>query len=649
MRPPRLAPLSFLAAVGLSQACGTHSGPSVPLRLAGKADPITRCATSSAVDGERLSTAVSKVRVTLRARGSDGSTLDFCDKLLDFPGSAKSLRLPAAGATTVDLYVEAFGPPDASDPMSAGGFRRVAFGSLVGVSPQDAQLGALRLFPAEAFSCNPARATFPRAFHTATLLPDGRVLLVGGLVGDPTNAAAVKLPSDGARVTGVAEIFDPRTQMSTPVQESPPGGPRAFHSAALLSGNGPCQAGQVGVLLVGGIAPPTATPGAPVLYTVGGGSGNRLVPSLNSGPLPVQAVGNEVLCLDLATNSASRIAVAGAASMFRAATLTSKGLAVAGGNIYDFAVLNAEAPQTNLTVFPLDGSMPKVSSLATPRLGATLTSLGNGQGLLWGGGTTTDPVGEIVSGLHGTPLSEDVSVTGALVTRFHTAALVSDQPNPTVLVTGGFEVTAGGKASDPPIASSAVRELSIDAGVVTSTSVPFGGGYPAVAACTDPSRYRPAGWESALALPRGRVLVAGGTPSTGGGGSHCPDCPGLPSQLCASGQASVYENGALDAASPMQVPRFGHAMTVLLDGSILVSGGIGNQSTDATSLDAVFLTDLEVYNARPVVPVYDAATTPIDPDDPVAVELKNETLIRAPGKQAIRPGETRPAKSCGTL
>ncbi|MEO6954948.1 MAG: hypothetical protein ABI321_24325 [Polyangia bacterium] len=647
MRPLRLATLSFLGAVALSPACSTHSGPSVPLRLAGNADPVTRCASASATEGERLSTVVSKVRVTLLARGSDGATIDFCDKLLDFPGSAKSLRLPAAGASSVDLYVEAYGPADAADPSAAGHVRRVAFGSLLGVPPEQATLGALRLFPSEAFACNPTRATFPRAFHTATLLPDGRVLFVGGLVGDPTNAAAVKFPTDGARVTGVAELFDPRTQTSTLVQESPPGRPRAFHSAALLAGNGPCPAKQVAVLLVGGIAPPTATPDAPVLNPVGGAGGNRLVPANKSAQLPVQAVGNEVLCLDPATNSATRVSVAGDPSMYGASAVTSKSLAVAGGNLYDFATLNLEAAQANLTVFPLDGSAQKVSSLVTPRIAPTFTSLGDGRGLVWGGGRTTDPVGEIVSGLDGTPLSADVSVTGALVTRFHTATLISDQTTPTVLVTGGFEVNQ--KASDPPIASSAVRQLTIDAGVVSTASVTLGGGYPPVASCTDPARYRPAGWESALPLPGGRVIVAGGTPSSSGAPSHCQDCPGVASQLCASGQASVYERGQLSAANPLQVPRFGHAMTRLADGSILVSGGIGNQPVDAMSFDAVFLTDLEIYNGRPLVPVYDATTTPIDPDDPIAVELKNEMLVRAPGMQAVTVGATKPAKSCGNL
>ena len=57
-----------------------------------------------------------------------------------------------------------------------------------------------------------------RYFHTATLLPDGRVLVVGGINGN------VRLPS--------AEIYDPATGT-----RSPPGGlaqGRSLHTATLL-------------------------------------------------------------------------------------------------------------------------------------------------------------------------------------------------------------------------------------------------------------------------------------------------------------------------------------------------------------------------------------------------------------------------------
>ncbi|RKG93595.1 kelch repeat-containing protein [Corallococcus terminator] len=61
-----------------------------------------------------------------------------------------------------------------------------------------------------------------RAGHTATLLQDGRVLLAGGYAPE----------RDGARlVSGTTEVFDPREGMFSP---GPDVGARAFHTASLL-------------------------------------------------------------------------------------------------------------------------------------------------------------------------------------------------------------------------------------------------------------------------------------------------------------------------------------------------------------------------------------------------------------------------------
>jgi hypothetical protein len=73
-----------------------------------------------------------------------------------------------------------------------------------------------------------ARMTMPRAAHTMSRLPDGRVLVVGGLT--------------GAADYVFAELFDPRTETFTPLAAVQP--PRGYH-AALVQGDGR-------VLVVGG-------------------------------------------------------------------------------------------------------------------------------------------------------------------------------------------------------------------------------------------------------------------------------------------------------------------------------------------------------------------------------------------------------------
>lgn len=61
-----------------------------------------------------------------------------------------------------------------------------------------------------------------RAHHTATLLPDGRVLVVGGV-------------GQNGRVVQDAEIYDPQAQSSEPLTSPWPGAARAHHTATLLT------------------------------------------------------------------------------------------------------------------------------------------------------------------------------------------------------------------------------------------------------------------------------------------------------------------------------------------------------------------------------------------------------------------------------
>jgi hypothetical protein len=89
----------------------------------------------------------------------------------------------------------------------------------------------------------------PRMFHTATLMPDGRVLVAGGaseaeLVAVDANNP---FPIRATRVVGTIEVFDPATE-SFSLVGSDPEGPRVFHAATqMVLGN------VTYVLLSGGI------------------------------------------------------------------------------------------------------------------------------------------------------------------------------------------------------------------------------------------------------------------------------------------------------------------------------------------------------------------------------------------------------------
>ena len=94
----------------------------------------------------------------------------------------------------------------------------------------------------------------PRAWHTATLLPNGKVLIFGGLGGD-------------GRVVTTAEIFDPSTQQFQ-IFSTPGLSARAHHTATLLTDGS--------VLIVGGVSDGAETLNSAESWNPESASGNQL-------------------------------------------------------------------------------------------------------------------------------------------------------------------------------------------------------------------------------------------------------------------------------------------------------------------------------------------------------------------------------------
>ena len=127
------------------------------------------------------------------------------------------------------------GPEAPALPAPRGGHTatRLVDGSLL-VAGGTAGLGRLAEADAyrlpvdgDVFEWLPARLRTPRTGHTATLLPDGRVLIVGGARTEPFDALNALVET--------AELFDPETGRFLPV---PVGGApirRAFHTASVVT------------------------------------------------------------------------------------------------------------------------------------------------------------------------------------------------------------------------------------------------------------------------------------------------------------------------------------------------------------------------------------------------------------------------------
>lgn len=196
------------------------------------------------------------------------------------------------------------------------------------------------------FFSGPIAMTASRAYHTATVLNDGRVLITGGKSGTPLNEV----------VLDTAEIYDPATAsfkaVTCPVGSSTSTdcmtSPRTGHTATLL-GNGQ-------VLIAGGAT------------TING------------------AVTNSAELFDPTLNAFTSVASAMSDSReLDAAVLLNNGTVLIAGGIDNFAAVTVSADLFD----PATSTFSAVqSSLFTGRFGLTATILNNGKALIAGGGPT---------------------------------------------------------------------------------------------------------------------------------------------------------------------------------------------------------------------------------------------------------------------
>jgi C-terminal processing protease CtpA/Prc/N-acetylneuraminic acid mutarotase/transcriptional regulator with XRE-family HTH domain len=324
----------------------------------------------------------------------------------------------------------------------------------------------------------------PRSDHTATLLQDGRVLVVGGHAGTTTTRTAITLAS--------AELYDPASNTWSSV--APMSTPRHLHSAALLT------TGKV--LVVGGVT----------------GSFGTLTPLASA------------QIYDPATNSWSGAAAAGIPLFNQGAAipLANGKVLLTGGNVGGRRSSAAELYDPATDTWSSAGDMSTVRALHS------VTRLTNGRVLVAGG--LGQSGGAVDSAELYDPETNTWSKASPLTTPRggHTATLLG---NGKVLVAGG--TSSNGNRAGGPLTRNTTTILVSAELYNPATNAWTSAGSMATARAVS----------SASLLDNGKILVAGGWQPGGGdilAAAEIYDPTGRPDARASALDATAYLNNALD-------------------------------------------------------------------------------------------------------
>ena len=605
-----IAVLSFLCV-----ACASSEGSEFPIRRFPVQAPPGQCAANPAADTvtpRQLSTAELQANryalrfSILKRTGAAGqpvtetSQRDFslvCDRIVA-PGGRLKFGIPQADLTKVSVRVEAFsdaklvysGDAHEVDPRSATGATIMlhSTGSDAAIPPT---------------TCNHF-AQVPRAFHTATLLPNGHVVVIGGIRGDGGRTVDTNFVAETS-----VEIFDPTTLRWMTPEGSGQVEARAAHAAVLLPSP---PTGPYEVLLIGGIA---ADPDSGIIgrkATVGDAF-PMLVPRDGAKPAP-WAIFTYTPGTPGSPGSASyRVldAMDFEAPLFPAVTTAAGGtqLLVSGGatsfsNAAGFADPEKLARWIKLESREQRGLSPETfrrSTLTRLRAGQATALIGN-QSVVLGGNMDGDEL-KLTKELAELLPSEGegnatlVGVDGVAPTAWHALTPVSDTQ---LLWSGGFRV----RATDP--VKSSVRDSSDSTlqGAATASlrlvSI-SDQGQLAVQTPADiiQQSFEPTAYHRSLRLHDGSVLLSGGNRAAlvGRGRGKCVNDQGE-TRYCALSQMQIFsvQGGSLTPRAnvpQMGIPRYAHQVTRLLDNTILVTGGL---TYDGGLKKPVIVSNAEIYN-----------------------------------------------------
>ena len=633
----RIASISF-GLLGLL-GCKGNPGPGLKLQLAESASQHACLKTDKS--GFPLSAVLRDGSVRLSVLQKQGSGWQFqCDITAKLPDEHPSIDLGPMDRSQYAFFAELF---------DAAG-KRVYTGAVSGKSSvsSDGGAGILPMFGVESWNCPASGMIGARAFHAATALPGGEVLLYGGV-----ETGVVASNAEAMSVTDTLEIYEPAkaTFQAVTVSGKAPT-PRAFHQMAVLSATDT----QIKLMVFGGI---TAGRGRQVLTTPTTNAPIRLAPcgeALPAGPeiLTLKYDGGKWTVSSDAAPQTDVAAFAGTTALPQGGLVSVGGAMLAslpacgvgGGDLLNPG--SGAAVQKAVSWSGANGETFGSTALTAGFLGPSLTPISNRDAVAFGGAwpatATMAPsmVSLLLSALPDAPMTSSPmgqNVSG-VPTTFHTATrigrLLTDTPSfpIDILVTGGFQMTNSvtPQPGQPPAAASSIRVYTLADAASAPTVRAVTPYLPAACGSAQP-HYRPAAFEAAAVTASGqRVVITGGSATQVSG---CNDCEiaADTSLLCTLSQASLYDSGknAFRQISAMAMGRFGHQQTLLQDGGILVTGGL-TRRTDRTGVRLTEATsEAEIYNPRP------ASTDAPDLDDPVTLALPADQQSGRVGVSAQKP------------
>jgi hypothetical protein len=316
--------------------------------------------------------------------------------------------------------------------------------------------------------------TFTRYFHTATLLRSGRVLIVGG----DTSTTVTASPSNRL------ELYDPVTNAWTLVTATLATA-RFRHTATQLADGR--------VLIVGGLGPSDTPVTFVEVYT--------------------ENVANP------ATSTVTTASPMGSARDRHTATLLPNGdVLVAGGGATDVGE----------TWSPATGVWTPTGSLGTNRFSHTSNVLIDGGVIVIGGNNPANGAAIATTEFYNATTRLFSAGPSTAARASHTSTMLPD----------GTLLVAGGAASTCSVSSTCVQ-ISVDGGFspLSGTNRSF---------------------HAATLLPSGKVLITGGV---------------VASSVVGTADLVSHRTPVWSAGPPLQIARTGHTATTLANGDVLVAGG----------------------------------------------------------------------------